>query len=360
MSFEDSTNHLSSLLKRGISRRIFLKFCTATAVAMGLDFSAGRRMASAAVANAGKKPVVWLTGQGCTGCAESLISSLNPDPATIVLDLLSIRYQPAIMAGAGDVAKGILEETVSKGGYILVLEGSIPLADPRYCMTEGKPIKELFIEAAKNADVVVAAGACASYGGIPAAGITGAAGAQVVVKDKPVINLPGCPVKPTWILGTVLYYLTFKEAPPLDDIKRPVAYFKRFLQHDSCPRRGHYDKGEFLVDWNDPNTNDWCLFHKGCKGPVTYADCPRIWWNDGVNYCIRAGSPCAGCTQPEFYAGFTPLYAREENIPHPALSDLSAASVAKGITAITAAGVVVHAVGRTVTGRKNQKEETEE
>lgn len=357
MVMEDVAQGLASLARRGISRRSFLKLCSATALAMGLDFKVGRRMARAAAAAISKKPVVWMQGQGCTGCSESLLSSLDPDPAAIILDLLSVRYHPTIMAGAGKIAQRAWEEAVRQGGYILVLEGAIPLADPRFCLVEGRPFSELFIEAARKAEVVVAAGSCASYGGIPAAGPTQAAGAQAVVKDKPVINLPSCPAKPSRLLGTLLYYLSFREAPPLDDFGRPIPYYQRFLQHDSCPRRGHYERGEFLKDWNDPKTVDWCLLYKGCKGPLTYTDCPRIWWNDGANYCIRAGSPCSGCTQPEFYAKLSPLYAKQEIIPEPNVFGLSITTAAKGITGLAAVGVAAHAAARFIAGRQQEGKE---
>lgn len=347
----------AALARRGVSRRSFIKLCTAAAVALGLDVSYGPRMADAAAAAVGKKPLVWMQGQGCTGCSESLISSFDPGPAEIVLDLLSVRYHPTIMAGAGEVATEAWQEALRQGGFILVLEGAIPMADPRFALVDGRPFAEQFAEAAARAEVVVAAGSCAAYGGIPRAGITGAAGAQAVVKDKPLINLPSCPVKPTRLLGTLLYYLTFKEAPPLDEHLRPVPYYRRFLQHESCPRRGHFEQGEFLQDWNDPDTADWCLLYKGCKGPLTYTDCSRIWWNDGVNYCIRAGSPCSGCTQPEFYDRFSPLYKKQENFPAPGILGMNAPALAKGIAGLTAAGVATHAVVRAVSGKKNEKED---
>ncbi len=347
----------AALARRGISRRSFIQLCTAMAVALGLEGKYGLPMARAAAAAVGKKPVVWMQGQGCTGCTTSLLSSFDPGPAEIVLDLLSIRFHPTIMAGAGEVAVEAWREAVAQGGYLLVLEGSIPTADPRFATVDGQPFAHQFAEAAARAEVVVAAGSCASFGGIPRAGITGAAGAQAIAKDRVVINLPSCPVKPTRLLGTLLYYLTFKEAPPLDEHRRPVPYYRRFLQHDSCPRRGHFEQGEFLQDWNDPDTADWCLLYKGCKGPLTYTDCPRIWWNDGVNYCIRAGSPCSGCTQPEFYDQFSPLYLKQENLPAPGILGMSAPVMAKGIAALTASGVAAHALVRAMGGKKSEKED---
>lgn len=345
------------LERRGISRRGFINLCTAACVAFGLDLGFAPRMADAAVAKLGKKPVVWLQGQSCTGCSESLLSSLSPGPAEIVLDMLSIRFHPTIMAASGEQAVRAAEDTIATGGYLLILEGSIPTADPRYCLVDGRPLLEQFQEAAANAEAVIAVGSCASYGGIPRAGFTGACGARDVLEGIPVVNIPSCPAKPTRLLGTLLYYFSLEELPPLDEDGRPVPYYRRYLQHDSCPRRAHYERGEFLIDWNNPDTADWCLFYMGCKGPYTYTDCPRIWWNDGVNYCVRAGSPCAGCTQPEFYDQFTPLYAKQDSFPGPGLERLSSASVAKGIAGAAVAGVAVHAVGRTVTGKDGGKGE---
>jgi Ni,Fe-hydrogenase I small subunit len=50
---------------------------------------------------------------------------------------------------------------------------------------------------------------------------------------------------------------------------------------------------------------------KGCKGPITHADCPIRRWNDGINFCIDCGSVCNGCAEPGFYAKMTPLYTAD-------------------------------------------------
>ena len=334
---------------RGLSRREFLKLCTATAVALGLSEGFGPRLAEAAEQAARKKPVIWMQGQGCTGCSESTLSSLNPGPAEIVLDMLSIRYHPTIMAASGHVAQKAWKDSVEAGGYVLVLEGSIPTADPRFAEVEGKAFADQFKEAAARADLVVAAGSCASFGGIPRAGITKGGGVADYIKDKPVVNVPSCPAKPSRLLGTLLHVLAFKKTPELDEYKRPVPYYKRFLQHDNCPRRAHFEKSEFLRDWNDPAQVNYCLLYMGCKGPKTYTDCPRIWWNDGVNYCINAGSPCAGCTQPEFYDQFTPLYVKQENFPLPGVGGVSTGTVAKMVAGATGIGIAAHAAARVAT-----------
>lgn len=293
---------------RGISRRDFLRYCLTAATVYGLNQTFGSVFAHAAAFAAKKKPVVWIQGQGCTGCSCSLLSTMNPPVASVLLDSISMRFNSTVMNSAGHVSTKVLMDTITEGGYVLVVEGSIPTADGRYCMVEGMPFDQLLTKAAKNAVAVVAAGTCAAYGGIPRAGITGAKGVSEVVKGKPVVNITGCPMKPEWLLGTLLYFLSFGELPALHSDGRPIAYFGRHFLHDSCPRVAYFERGQFLENWNDPAQANWCLLKVGCKGPVTYADCNTAPWNDGVNSCVRAGSPCAGCVQPEFYAGLAPLY----------------------------------------------------
>jgi hydrogenase small subunit len=165
-------------------------------------------------------------------------------------------------------------------------------------------------EAAEKAVAIIAVGACAAYGGIPAAGPTGAVGVGKIVKNKPIINLPTCPVHSDHLVGSILYFLATGSAPPLDDIGRPKMYFGE-LVHDNCRRRYYFDNDMFLTDWNDPEQKNWCLYEKGCKGPDTYADCSVRRWNDGQNFCIDCGAGCMGCAEPDFYDGMSPLYTAE-------------------------------------------------
>src|SRR4051812_47984439 len=54
----------------GLSRRDFVKVCSAAAAAVGLPAWAGEKMAEK-VAKGQKPSVVWLHFQECTGCTES-------------------------------------------------------------------------------------------------------------------------------------------------------------------------------------------------------------------------------------------------------------------------------------------------
>jgi hydrogenase small subunit len=291
-----------------LSRRDFMKLCGAVSAAVGLSnlFSI-EEIAHALEPAVKKAPVIWLEGQDCTGCTNSLISLNDPSPASIILDKISLRYHESIMAAAGTVAEKAKEDAIKEGGYVLVVEGSIPEADDRYCMIGGRPFKEILKEAAKNAAVIICAGACSSFGGIPAGTPSKGMPVSKIITDKPIINLSTCPVHMDHIAGTILYYLVTGKAPALDKKNRPLMYFGTYV-HDNCRRRAHYDAEEFLTDWNDPNQQEWCLYEKGCKGPDTYSDCVVRRWNNGINFCIDAGAPCQGCSEPGFYPGNSPLY----------------------------------------------------
>ena len=52
-----------------------------------------------------------------------------------------------------------------------------------------------------------------------------------------------------------------------------------------------------------------CLIELGCKGPMSYSDCPLRKWNSGVNWCIGVGSPCIGCSSDQFPDGMMPFYS---------------------------------------------------
>lgn len=340
---------LEELAAKEIKRRDFVKLCTAVAAAFSLPAGFAQDIALATEKAMKKPPVVWLEGQDCAGCSESLLSTINPSIAELVLDTLSIRYHETIMAGSGSVAERALEDTIKEGGYVLVLEGSIPKADDRFCMVGGRNFKDIFMEAAGKAAVIIGAGSCATLGGgIPGATPSQGRGAIEFVSDRSkVINLPTCPVKPSRLVATIMYFLTAGKAPALDQYNRPTAFYGTLI-HDNCPRRNHFEKSYFLTDWNDPKQKDYCLLLKGCKGPKTYADCPQVWWNEGANWCIGAGAPCAGCSQPEYYAGFTPLYAKQDTIDAGKIDIDTIGEVAVGVAAV---GAVVHGAVRLVAGK---------
>jgi hydrogenase small subunit len=293
----------NSELRGGVSRRNFLKVCTTAAAMMGLPYSMVAKVAEAAQSN-NNPPVIWLHFQECTGCSESLLRSSHPTVANLILDTISLDYHETLMAGSGFQAEESLHAslTANKGKYILVVEGAIPLAENGiYCKVGGKTALESLRVAADGAAAILCIGTCASYGGIQAVAPnpTGAVGVGGVVKNRPIVNIPGCPPNPYNFLSTVLYYLTFKKLPELDNLGRPkFAYGRRI--HEHCERRPHFDAGRFAQTYGDENhAQGHCLYKLGCKGPATYANCSVLRFNDVGVWPVSVGHPCIGCTEPD-------------------------------------------------------------
>ena len=338
-----------------LTRRELLKFCAGIAATMGLSSAAGVRMAEAAIAPA-RPPVVWLHGQECTGCTESLLRSYHPTVEALLLDVISLDYHDTLCVGAGkqalDYKHAMMEK--NKGKYVLVTEGGTPMKDGGiYCKVGGKTQAELVREAAAGAAAVIAIGSCASWGGIQSAdpNPTGAVGTHEVIPGKLVINIPGCPPSPYNFLSTVLYLLTFNRPPELDQLNRPKFAYGRLI-HENCERRPHFDAGRFALEFGDEgHRQGFCLYKIGCKGPETYANCPSIGFGDvGFgSWPVGTGHPCFGCTEKD--TGFRkPLHALatvKTLTPPTAYPQVDAA---KGQGVSTGAAATVGVVGGLVVG----------
>jgi len=287
----------------GVSRRDFMKYCTIMAASMGLPLSAGAKIAEAVVSPK-RPPVIWLSAQDCTGCTEALLRSTHPTLEHLILDLISLDYHETLSTPSGHLAEEAKAESIkaNKGKFILVVDGSVPLKDGGiYCMVAGRPIVDIIKETAAQAAAVVAIGSCSSWGGIPSAdpNPTGASPLSKVVTDKPVVCIPGCPPNPYNFLSTVLYFLTFKKLPDLDDKFRPKFAYGRLI-HENCERRPYFDAGRFATEFGDENhRKGYCLYKLGCKGPETYNNCPTILFGDvgSGSWPVGTGHPCFGCSE---------------------------------------------------------------
>ena len=333
-----------------MSRRQFMKLAAGLGAAATINFT----LLEKALAGNGDPRVIWLQGQSCSGCSVSLLNSIN---ITTVDDLLvnhiNLEYHSTLIAAAGDFAlsratgphpspdelsafgaewlqsgadlqfdldgNGVVNfidfAKLAAQGYILVVEGSIPVgADGQFCHVGGEmTMLEAFDRFSENATHILAIGTCAAYGGIPSANPnpTGSLGVRNALdylgRSKPLVNLPGCPAHPDWFVGTVTYLLTNGQPPALDADGRPFSYFSINV-HQQCPLKGASSpRANTLGEYG-------CLQNLGCKGRQTRADCPLRKWNsagpgqNGVNWCIGARTPCHGCTEPTFPDGMTPFY----------------------------------------------------
>jgi len=388
-----------------ITRRDFLKYCSITAGALGLSASTLLKLENAAAkeASLGGLPVVWVAGAACTGCTMSLANSAYYRTLEqLTMDDIDLGYLDTLMGTAGAYINGAIysganavqeaRDIYAAGGYVLVVEGAIPMGTPLgsgslatpggYCeigdlVGDGNPTFANVVKAfSYKAAAIIAVGTCSSWGGIPGARGTMTDARGLIARfnynssnvrvptssldrnaglltgtglEGKVINIPGCPPHPDWIVGTIAEVVDTMTngavvLPSLDVLHRPIDNgFKeyqcnagpcpwRFNNTDSgrrastCDSNGDYfncSPGTLFADpdhnYRYPEGNSraigkfkWsgtdlgCLGIIGCKGRKTVADCSKRRWNStsntqyGVNLCVGTRGSCHGCTMPGF------------------------------------------------------------
>jgi hydrogenase small subunit len=349
------------LRARGISRRSFLKFCAATTSLLALPPTMSRAVA-AALEQAKRPSVIWLSFQECTGCTESLTRSHSPSIEGLIFDAISLDYHHTLQAASGEAAEEARRKAMEEnhGKYLLLVDGSVPLADGGvYSAIAGVSNLDMLKEVAAGAAAIVSVGTCAAYGGLPHAypNPTGAVPVSEVIKDKPIINVPGCPPIPTVLTGVLAYYLTFGRIPELDHLGRPKAFFGDTI-HDRCYRRPFYDRGLFAKTFDDEGArNGWCLFELGCKGPTTYSACATTKWNGGTSFPIQSGHGCLGCTEPNFWDAGS--FYKSLSMPIPAVGKVAVSAI--GVGALAGAAVAAANRGKKAEARaRHEKASTKD
>jgi len=278
--------------------------------------------------------ILWITGGlGCDGDSVSITAASQPSIEDVALGAIPglpkvHLHNPVLAYENGDefmkpfhqAANGELDN------FVLVMEGSIPnekISGEAYWAgfgTDPKTKQPITIPQwldwlAPKALGVVAAGTCATYGGIHAmqGNPTGCMGVADYLgwnwKSKaglPIVNVPGCPVQPDNFMETLLYllYQLAGLAPmiPLDDALRPQWLFGRTV-HDGCDRAGYFEQGDFATEYGSPK----CIVKLGCWGPVVQCNVPKRGWMAGMGGCPNVGGICIGCTMPGFPDKFMPF-----------------------------------------------------
>ena len=312
-----------------LNRRDFVKLCTGTVAGFGVSqmFHPAIRDALADTTSGARPPVLWLAGQGCTGCSVSLLNSTHPSIADVLLKVISLEFHATLMGGIG-IASIFDTMKAHKGKYFVVVEGSVPVgAGGKYCLIASEynnkeySMVDLLREVVPDAAAVLAVGTCSAFGGIPAAkgSTTGSKSVSAFLKDygitTPVVNLGGCPPHPDWIVGTIALTLKLVQEKGLADglgevLKTldangsPSMYYGDSV-HEICPFLKAYEDGKMCSTFTQ---KDGCRYDLGCKGPGAYCDSPKRRWNGGVNWCLE-NATCIGCTSKHFPDGQSPFYS---------------------------------------------------
>ena len=361
------------LSTRGVSRRDFLKFCGSTAAVLGLSSTFVPTIASkiAGASESGLTPALWINGGACTGCTESIAQAAYPNVAEIVLDFLSLNAAETISMATGEYAEGAIDATVEDGTYILLYEGTVMTGlDGNVLRVGGVPQIEHLEHLAEHAAVVIAMGSCAVDGGwvISSPNPAGGMGVSEYLKKKnikvPVVNLPGCPVNPEELVAVVVQALLLGADGDLDsglagvvkslDSQGRPGYLYSATIHDSCPRRGHFENGEFVYKFgSEAEAKKWCLYPVGCKGPQTYRQCPMLRWNNTQSWCVDSGGPCIGCATFNWVDNNAPFRGRMRQVGINSVGEagLNPATAAAAVGGVAAVALVAHGFGMKAAGR---------
>jgi len=270
--------------------------------------------------------LIWLQGATDNGCSISFLNCQQPDISQVINNLgVNIAFHPTINPTSGKEAIASLKPYIDgqEPLDVLILEGAIsqgPDGTGEYCFFGERPLKDILLEFSRIANYTVAVGTCASFGGMAAAdpNPTDATGLQFHRAEKggflgkdykskagfPVINIPGCPAHSDWIIQTLAAVLLGKGASiKLDEYHRPLMFYG-VLSHHGCPKNEYFEYKQGAKNFTD----EGCLFHElGCKGPLTYSDCNSRLWNRQSTKSM-AGSPCMGCTNPDFPESSIPFF----------------------------------------------------
>lgn len=339
-----------------LTRREFLKLCAGTATALGVAGAGWPGLAAAVGTVAGgNPPVLWIKGSGCNGCSVSMMNTAAPGLREMLADLVQMAWHPGFISGGGAnlVAELLQLADNNKDKFILVVEGAIPKgADGRFHImgktADGRTVTfvELVRRLGQQARLVLAVGSCAAFGGLHTTGSNpmGFVGVEKVTAAEKVVNIPGCPAHPDWMVATLLHAVLYGK-PEVDDFGRPQVFYGSLI-HNICPRRQYFDNSIFAENFGE----EGCLLEIGCKGPLTHGDCPIRLWNRGRNWCVGGEGPCIGCTEPSFPRLMMPFFARMPEISGPGIQS-TADTIGITLGVATGVGLAAHLAGNILTGR---------
>ena len=140
------------------SRRAFLKQCAVWTSLLALP-TATISLFARELAKRPRKPLVWLSFQECTGCTESLTRSHVPPLEDLLFERISLDYHHTLLAPSGKAAERSKEQTIADypGRYLLVVEGSVPVAEAGYyCACNGKSSLAEIQHCAAHAEAIMA------------------------------------------------------------------------------------------------------------------------------------------------------------------------------------------------------------
>ena len=266
-----------------LSRREILKALAGT-LAGGAVLGSTQRLTRALAEQGTPPPLVWVNDGGDDHNFLALVGHAAPTFLNLVAEHWDLReYDPLLPTGYAVDRKAFAKAP------ILIMEALPSIAG------EGSALNDRINQVLPQAKAAILLGTDACFGSIHTEKAAIARIENLSKEHKtPLIRLPGIPVPPHHLVG-ILGHLEFFGFPLLDGLRRPVIYYGETVCR-RCEHRGELEQGKFAGRHGEPG----CLLRLGCKGPITHNSCSAVRWNNGENWCVGAGGPCTGCSEPEF------------------------------------------------------------
>lgn len=334
---------------------------------IGLELNVVNDVTDLVVGDAVRAVVPQLAGARALSWADDLGGvGVLPSPNPFPNGFITLDFVTTVQASAGELSIRHLIDVVENHPFILLVDGAVPSAPasnptlraknekasiefentdypytttptrltanlPAGDITLGECLRWMYNMG--NMIAAIATGTCSSFGGVPAAqgNPTGAMSLEMFFAQNnintPLINVPGCPPHPDWMVYPVAYFLIHGSIPTLDRYRRPQAVFSGSTGDQyvpfcfDCPNKDTQGTPQAAQELGQAG----CLGSLGCKGPYTVGDCPMRGKNttdDGFssNWCVGASGqnhvpdgsgvnvshigesrhPCQGCIMPDF------------------------------------------------------------
>lgn len=287
-----------------------------------------------------KQSIIWIQGQS-GGKHQAGIWSYPGFYSSLA------RHFTLFTADTPDIQAKAIDFSDMRKPHILILEGyfSQDLDDPLNNL-----LKDLIVVSR----AVILLGNEAAYGEGQVDGFINLETELLQLVETPYLKLPGNPVPARHLIGT-LNHMVMYDFPRLDEYRRPELFYSQTIC-DRCQYRGDFERGNFIRYFGQ---GEGCLYMLGCKGPVTKNTCAIEKWNGTSSWCVSAGSPCTGCSEPAYPDNNgLGLYGQltSDSVPINSFFIRNASTIAQGAFAVTIAGVAIHAFsGRRSAIQKDQE-----
>jgi hydrogenase small subunit len=201
-----------------LTRQDLLMASAAVAAAFGLQ-------GAEALAQESGYSVIWLRAESCTGCSASLLETICYDSIDCLLEhQLDLDFESSLQARSFDAPNPMAWGGRTSEKSVLVVEGAVPIGPGNQCyLWPGLTAANGINIFASRTSHVIAVGACAlrTNSGVRKPGQV--VSVQTLLgPSREVINLPGCPIDPDWLIGTIAYLFKHGAAPALDSAGRPT------------------------------------------------------------------------------------------------------------------------------------------